>query len=59
MPPFAVIECFDVRDDGTRGLFAGGIMAAVYLSTFSECQKLSIGALSKQLPLLLIDCTMP
>ena len=55
----AVIEDLDVFNDFTLSLFAGGETRVVHQFGFQGAPKLSIGALSQQFPLRLMEACMP
>ena len=50
----AIVECFDVREKIGPSLIAGLISTVVHELAFNVAKKLSIGALSCQLPTLFI-----
>ncbi len=55
----SVVEDLDVFRDLARSLLAGGEAAVMHQFGFKEPQQLSIGALSQQFPLRLMEGCMP
>jgi hypothetical protein len=59
MESLSVVKDFDVVEDGFSGGFTGGVVFMVHAFGFQGVKKLSETALSQQLPLRLMLCSMP